>query len=133
MAKGRIRLLMVDDDFLEEAALGLRCANLNYDILPYTDGKSVFRDLARKDLSYDVAIIDKSLPDFDGDVIISKLKEEFPDRPVISLTGYIGSYTRQKGSFRQVRNDNLRADLELQKPMHPEIINEYILKLLGLD
>ncbi len=39
-------------------------------------------------LYYDVAIVDRSLPFVDGDVVIEKLKEKYPQKPVICTSAY---------------------------------------------
>lgn len=133
MAKERIRVLLVDDEFSKLAAKALRYVNPIYDFWTYEDGKSVLRDLARGDLAYDVAIIDRELPDTEGDVVISKLKERNPDKPVIAFSCYDRHYASQRGRFvDDVGTDNLEADGYLQKPVSTKDIDKEIQRVLRL-
>jgi two-component system OmpR family response regulator len=40
-------------------------------------------------LEYDVAFIDRSLPDIEGDTLISLLKRQLPDKQIVCMSGYL--------------------------------------------
>jgi len=54
----------------------------------YSRGDILLGDLNRNGgIAYDLAIADRTLPDMTGDVIVNKLKQKYPQRPIIKISG----------------------------------------------
>ncbi len=79
-------VLLVDDEpgFLTSAGLTLRSAGYS-DVLTETDGRRVLSLLADMDVA--VAVLDLSMPILAGTELLPAIKKEFPQLPVIVMTG----------------------------------------------
>ena len=54
----------------------------------YARGNMLIGDLNRNGgIVYDLAITDRTLPDISGDIIVDKLKQRYPQRPIIKISG----------------------------------------------
>ena len=95
MTTANQKILLVDDEdkFLNSIAQRLRL--LGFDPLKASNGRQAL-ELARN-TRIDLAIVDLKMPDMDGLVTISKLKEIYPELRTVLLTGY-GKRTRWKHS-----------------------------------
>lgn len=79
-------ILLVDDEqeFLESVAERVRLKG--YNVLTAADGKQALEVAAANTVH--LAVVDLKLPDMEGLVVITKLKEKQPDMKTILLTGY---------------------------------------------
>ncbi len=58
-------------------------------MLAYSEGNLLLGDLNRNGgVEYNLAIADRTLPDMAGDVIVDKLKQRYPQRPIIKISGH---------------------------------------------
>ena len=87
-------------------------------VMVYKDGQELLGDL-ENDLLYDIAVVDRSLPNVDGDVVIGKLKDKYPRQPVICTSAYGGALSRVA-----------RADAHLDKPFSIEDLEVTIKRIL---
>lgn len=80
------RLLLVDDEaeFLEVFAMRLGVRGL--DVETALDGQAALEKAEKK--TFDVAVVDLSMPGIDGIETVSRLRQLDPDLPVILLTGH---------------------------------------------
>ena len=87
------KILLVDDEekFLNSIAKRLRL--LGFDPLKASNGRQAL-ELAR-DTRIDLAIVDLKMPDMDGLVTISKLKEIYPELRTVLLTGHGSEKVKQ--------------------------------------
>jgi DNA-binding NtrC family response regulator len=86
MAKTSPKILLVDDEekFLNSIAVRLKL--LGFDPLKASSGRQALA--LAQDNRIDLAIVDLNMPDMDGLVTITKLKEIAPDLRSVLLTGY---------------------------------------------
>ncbi len=86
MANTNLKILLVDDEekFLNSIAERLRL--LGFDPLKASNGRQAL-ELAKNN-RIDLAIVDLKMPDMDGIVTITKLKEIYPDLRSVLLTGH---------------------------------------------
>lgn len=83
-----VRILILEDDDLM-AKMYRYFFDLRGDkIEVYSRGDILLGDLNRNGgVEYDLAIADRTLPDMAGDVIVNKLKQKYPQRPIIKISG----------------------------------------------
>jgi len=111
-------ILVVDDelDFLDIISRILRAKGYEVETVP-SGGEAISR---AKERTYNVAILDISLPDTDGTELLSILLEMHPDIIAIMLTGYSSVQNAMKSL-------NCGAFAYLEKPLDPE----YLLSVLN--
>ncbi len=82
----KIRLLMVDDEeeFLASTAPALERRNI--EVTTALSGIKALEILQKK--SFDVLLLDVKMPDMDGIEVFQSVKREYPNLPVIILTGH---------------------------------------------
>ncbi len=86
-------ILLVDDEERLLNSMAQRISLLGHEPVKATSGLQAL-DLA-KTARFDLAIVDLKMPDMDGLVTITKLKELDPDLRTVLLTGYGSDKTRQ--------------------------------------
>ncbi len=93
MANTTLKILLVDDEekFLNSIAERLRL--LGFDPLKASNGRQAL-ELARN-TRIDLAIVDLKMPDMDGLVTITKLKEIYPELRSVLLTGHGSEKVKQ--------------------------------------
>ncbi|MFT6269878.1 MAG: two-component system response regulator PhoP [Alphaproteobacteria bacterium] len=106
-----MRLLLVEDDLALQTNLKQHLSDANYTIDAVNDGEEgLFQG---KEYSYDAAIIDLGLPKLDGIALISQLREDKQDYPILILTARDNWQDKVEGL-------DAGADDYLTKPFHPE-------------
>jgi two-component system response regulator AtoC len=93
MTDSKKHILLVDDEERLLNSMAQRIALLGHDPVKATSGIRAL-ELA-KTARFDLAIVDLKMPDMDGLVTITKLKELDPDLRTVLLTGYGSEKTRQ--------------------------------------
>ncbi len=96
LPRGDERVLLVDDDDQVRRALGLLLKNLGYDTLLASDGEEALGIVANETL--DLMISDVVMPGMDGIQLSSKVREEYPQLPILLISGY------SDGTVTSVRN-----------------------------
>ena len=93
MANTNLKILLVDDEekFLNSIAERLRL--LGFDPLKASSGRQALA--LAKNTRIDLAIVDLKMPDMDGIVTITKLKEIYPDLRSVLLTGHGSEKVKQ--------------------------------------
>lgn len=82
----KISLLIVDDEeeFLEPIVTRLKRRGI--DCLAVTSGEDALSVLLQR--QFDVAIVDVKMPKMDGIELLRRLRKDYPNMPVILLTGH---------------------------------------------
>jgi len=93
MADIKKHILLVDDEERLLNSMAQRISLLGHEPVKATSGLQAL-DLA-KTARFDLAIVDLKMPEMDGLVTITKLKELDPDLRTVLLTGYGSDKTRQ--------------------------------------
>lgn len=110
--KEPFRVAVVDDDHAIRRLVKLYLTRSGYQVLEFADGEEARREL--NSVPWDLAILDRRLPDMDGVVLCHELKSnpELQSRYVILLTGE----TEQED---KVMGLDLGADDYITKPFQP--------------
>lgn len=106
-----MRVLLVEDDLALQSNLKQHLIELNYTVDVASDGEEgLFQGT---EYNYDAAIIDVGLPKLNGIALITKLREQEIDFPILILTA--------RDSWQdKVEGLDAGADDYLTKPFHPE-------------
>jgi DNA-binding NtrC family response regulator len=79
-------ILVVDDDPVIRSQLVRLYTHSGYTIVPVPSAEDALKQLA--DGNIDFVITDIKLPGMDGVELIAHMQENYPDVPVIGITGY---------------------------------------------
>lgn len=83
------RILVVEDDDLMAQMYRYFFENRGDQLSIYASGQAVLAGLNQfGGIDYDIAIADRTLPDMAGDVIVNNLKQRYPQRPIIKISGH---------------------------------------------
>ena len=114
-------ILVVEDDDEVRSMLQDFLSFLGYDIDIAADGLEGLNKI--KEGTYDLVITDIVMPYVSGIGIISILKKEHPEIPIIAITGY--------GYHAEELAHGKNADLIMGKPFDVQKLKEAIERLLG--
>lgn len=107
------RILYIEDEALLGQIVQESLASRGYSIDWYTDGRDAGPALANAD-HYDIAILDVMLPGEDGFVLGQRLRERYPQFPIIYLTARTQSKDVVTG-FQAGANDYLRKPFSMEE------------------
>jgi len=88
------KILLVDDEERLLNSMGQRLTLMGFEVMKAASGTEA-AEIASKN-HIDLAIVDFKMPDMDGLMTITKLKEISPDLKTVLLTGYGSEKTKQK-------------------------------------
>ena len=86
MSEGKKKILVIEDDAEVRGMLAHYLDYLDYEVETAKDGLDGLKKI--KSGVYDLVITDIAMPYISGIGIISMLKEEYPEVPVMAITGY---------------------------------------------
>ncbi len=114
------RILLVEDE--ESLAIGLEynLSEEGYSVIIAADGKQALKQIYSK--QFDLVILDIMLPYLDGFQVAQKIREQFPQMPILMLTARTAAKDR-------IRGLELGADDYLTKPFH---LQELLLRIRGM-
>ncbi|HEQ98118.1 MAG TPA: response regulator [candidate division Zixibacteria bacterium] len=102
------KLLIVDDEDKFRKMLTTRLEMRGYDVVDLDNGTDAIKTV-RSDSDIDVVILDRKMPDMNGEEVLAGIREFRPALPVIMLTGH--------GSMRSaMETGKLEAYAYLEKP-----------------
>ena len=114
------RILVIEDDEHVLSMMENYFTYLGYDIITAANGMEGLQMIRAED--YDLVITDIVMPYVSGVGLISVLKDEFPDIPVIAITAY-GKNPEKLATEKQ-------ADIVLRKPFKMEKLKDHVDRLL---
>jgi len=82
----RRRILIVDDDPLVHGSLAETFQAQDYDVATASDGMQALQVLER--VSVDLVVTDLKMPKLDGLELLGRIKDRYPQLPVVILTGF---------------------------------------------
>lgn len=114
------KILLVEDE--ETLAIGLEynLTEEGYEVDWVADGKKAISNLRKS--KYDLIVLDVMLPYFDGFEVAEKVREKFPQMPILFLTA-------RTGIKDKIRGLEIGADDYLTKPFH---LKELLLRVKGM-
>lgn len=81
----RARILAIDDEQLVRFTLQEILVEAGYEVIEASSGKLGLEILAKGGV--DVVITDIVMPEMDGNAVIAKIQERWPDLPIIAISG----------------------------------------------
>ena len=118
------RILTVDDSKAIRTIVGKQVLELGFEVDEAEDG---VQGLARlEDITYDLVILDVTMPNLDGPGMLAKMREAGNKTPVLMLTSE---------SKKSIMVDVMKAGIEdyILKPFKPEELQAKVLKVLKLS
>ncbi|MBF0608421.1 MAG: response regulator [Candidatus Magnetobacterium sp. LHC-1] len=118
------KILVVNDDLIELECFHFILEGENYDVLVASSGYEALEVFEREFIlsdGIDLVILDIMMPGMDGIEVLAKLKERYPDLPVIICSG---------GNYRAYFSVWF-PDAYLNKPCTPTEIIDIVEKLLS--
>jgi len=116
------KLLVVDDEKQFLDTLFSFLTNLKYEVVSASDGLEGLKLLKTKQQGFDLVITDLVMPKMSGNYLISMIRKEFPDIPVIAMTGW--------DSYPDTFIHEAQADKILEKPFKLSDLDKTIKELL---
>ncbi len=117
------RLLIIDDDQSVLKLLENYLANANYDVICVTNSLDALKKVETDANGFDLIITDLVMPEISGIGLISILKKEHSEIPIIAITG--------KGAEPEKLSLEAKADGILQKPFEMEALGTMINSMLS--
>ncbi len=111
--KGLPRILLVDDDPVEQKILSVILEKEGYEIVVAPDGLHALVELGKQEI--DLILSDIEMPNLTGYQLLEFLKSKKVDIPVVFLTGHTSSED-------EIRGLEMGAVEYLKKPVQPELL-----------
>ena len=118
------RILTVDDSKAIRMIVGKQVIELGFEVDEAEDGLLGLAKL--EEISYDLVILDVTMPNLDGPGMLAKMREAGNKTPVLMLTSE---------SKKSIMMDVMKAGIEdyILKPFKPEELKAKVLKVLKLS
>lgn len=127
----KMTVIIVDDDIDYIAQLTLYTQNMGFNVLTaetQEEGEKLFENFKP-----DLAIFDLMIDKHDSGFILAyKIKQKYPDVPVIILTAVTSETGLQFGLDDETAKNWIKADLYLEKAVRQDQLHREINKLLNL-
>src|SRR5579862_8108899 len=117
------RILIVDDDERQRAALAAMLSDQNFETQTAADGQEALERLAT--FNADVIVADLVMPRMDGFELLRRLKDRGDLTPAIALTGF-GSIEKALSAVY-----DLKAFWFLEKPVEPRAFKTLLERAIG--
>lgn len=118
-----LKLLIIDDDEHILATLYDFLCDKKYDVTLASDGLDGLKLLENEKQRFDLVITDLVMPQISGIGLISIIKKNFPDTPVIAITGW--------GEYPEAFVIESQADKVLGKPFELSELDKAIKELIS--
>lgn len=116
------KLLIIDDNKEILTALTDFLSKKKYDVVSASDGLDGLKLLETEQQGFDLIITDLVMPNISGVGLISIIKKNFPDLPVIAITGW--------GEHPEALATEAQANRVLEKPFDLSELDTLIRELL---
>jgi len=116
------KLLIIDDDQSILDLLENFLQAIGYDVVCKASSLDGLKEIENRQNRFDLIITDLVMPDISGIGLISILKKDYPQIPIIAITG--------KGAEPEKLSMEAKADAVLQKPFEMSHLKKLIAELL---
>lgn len=120
-----VQVLVVDDDVTSRAAMRRVLEHQGYTVIVAEDALDALRMLERTHVPVDLLVTDVQMPGMNGDVLVARVREAWPDLPVVFVSG-------EPSNARLVRETSGQVQF-LAKPFLPSELLETVRHALGLS
>jgi CheY-like chemotaxis protein len=120
-AEATLKILVVDNDQKILSIIQEYLELCHYQVVTASTGLEALK-LLRSEESYHVLLTDIVMPDISGLGLIEITRKEFPDLPIIAMTGY-GKQVKDLASERS-------PDSYLEKPFNLDVLSKTIESVL---
>jgi CheY-like chemotaxis protein len=120
MGQNKKRILIIEDDEQVRCMLEDYLVYLGYEVVTASDGLEGLKEIKARD--HNLVVTDITMPYVSGIGIITVLKQNHPDIPVIAITGY--------GYHAEELANEKKADRILPKPFEIKELKKSIEDLL---
>ena len=121
--KKKYKLLIIDDDKNILAVLSKFLRKKKYTVITASNGLEAMKLFESEDKDFDLIITDLVMPYITGVGVISIVKQQRPEIPIIAITGW--------GEHPEALATESQADLVLKKPFVLSELDNLISKLLS--
>ena len=119
--ENKAKMLVIDDS--KETLDGLyKFFSRKYDVYTALDGLEGLRLFETEEDGFDIVITDMVMPYISGVGVISIVKKNYPDTPVIAMTGW--------GENPEILAKNAEANIVLNKPFDLQDLDRRVSELL---
>ncbi|MFZ4545808.1 MAG: response regulator [Bacteroidales bacterium] len=120
--KTNVRILVVDDEVINQKIIGSILKSAGYDVDIASDGVIALMQIAKE--KYDLILSDIAMPNLDGYQMLEYMKEHDINIPLIFLSGHTSSDHEEKGL-------KMGAAEYIKKPVDPKLLLLRIAKILA--
>jgi len=124
MADAVHRILVVEDEMYVQGMLEDFLTHRGYEVTVVPTAEQAFAALAKQDIH--LVLLDKNLPDMSGVEVLSQLRFEQPDLPVIFMTGYPSERSK-------LLVHHLGISEYFEKPVNLKVLADAIVRALNVD
>ncbi len=117
------KLLIIDDNEETLKMLHTFFSKKNYEVASSLSGLDGLKLFESDEKGFDLVITDLVMPNISGVAVISIIKKNNPDTPVIAITGW--------GEHPESLASEANADLILSKPLQLDELEVFVLDLLS--
>ena len=122
--KTNTRILVVDDEVINQKIIGSILKSAGYDVDIASDGVIALMQIAKE--KYDLVLSDIAMPNLDGYQMLEYMKGHNINIPLIFLSGHTSSEHEEKGL-------KMGAAEYIKKPVDPKLLLLRIAKILALN
>ena len=115
-------ILVVDDEEYVCDALKMLLSVDGHEVATANNGREALELFNGR--AFDVVITDYTMPEMNGDELVTAIKAKKPAQPIVMITAYVEALTGGKKSLNGV-------DVLVSKPFRQEQIREAIAKVLA--
>ena len=117
-----IRILVVDDEVINQKIIGSILKSAGYDVDIASDGVIALMQIAKE--KYDLVLSDIAMPNLDGYQMLEYMKQHNINIPLIFLSGHTSSEHEERGL-------KMGASEYIKKPVDPKLLLIRIAKILA--
>jgi two-component system cell cycle sensor histidine kinase/response regulator CckA len=119
-----VQVLVVDDDVTSRAAMRRVLEHHGYTVIVAEDAPDALRMLERTHVPVDLLVTDVQMPGMNGDVLVARVRDAWPELPVVFVSG-------EPSNVRLVQETSGQVQF-LAKPFLPAELLETVREALGL-